>query len=84
MKHSSSTLIVGLAAGIALGLVGGFMMFDQRIFGRVMKKLSKARKALERQQHEWRDAAHDVLDHGRERVEHVRDKGKRVLSELAS
>ena len=67
-----------------MGLVGGFMMFDRRIYGRVMKKLSKTRKALERQQNEWQHAAHDVLEHGKERVEHARDKGKRVLNELAS
>jgi hypothetical protein len=84
MKRSSSSAIVGLAAGIALGLVGGFMMFDRRIYGRVMKKLSKTRKALERQQAEWRDAAYGVLEHGKDRIEHARDKGKRVLNELAS
>jgi len=83
MQRSSST-ILGLAAGIALGLVCGFMMFDRRIYGRVMKKLSKATRALERQQAEWRDIAGGVVENGEERLKHVRDKSKRVLSELAS
>lgn len=83
MQRSSSALI-GLAAGVALGMVCGFMMFDRRIYGRVMKKLSKATRAIERQQAEWREAAGAVVENGEEQLKHVRDKSNRILTELAS
>jgi hypothetical protein len=84
MKRQSSLALIGLAAGVALGLFSGYMMFDRSIYGRVNKKLKKSRRALERAQAEWRDAACNVIESGREQIEHVRSKGKRVVNELAS
>jgi uncharacterized membrane-anchored protein YhcB (DUF1043 family) len=83
MKQSSLG-IIGLAAGIALGVTCGYMLFNRSITNQVMRKLNKSRKAIERAQAEWRSAANEVLEHGREQLDHMRSKSKRVLNEIAS
>jgi len=80
----STYSMVGLAVGIGLGVLCGWMIFDQSIYSRITKKMRKTTKALKRQQAEWLDAAGEVLNRGQQELDHVRDKGKRVYHELAS
>jgi uncharacterized membrane protein YciS (DUF1049 family) len=80
----SSYSILGLAAGIGLGIACGFLLFDRQMYVRLAKKLRKTTKAVKRQQAEWRDMACDLLKRGEERVDQVKQKSKRVYQELAS